>query len=460
MKKTRLLLIALFSIFAVLLLTKHTFAQDTYRSSLLKGIKAKVGALAFSPDGTLLASGNHGKIRLWDVTSQRERLTFSRDTNKVIALAFLMDGKTVASVDKDGTLRLWDTATGDLRTTFMRLMENPTVLGFSPNGTTLAAADWTGNLYLWDTATGRKIFSRLTEHIGTVSALAFTPDSRTVISGGRDGACRTWDVATGVLQLGNQVGQASAEWVLVVSADGSTFAGGIPADPEVGIQVWHAKSGDQIASITPKHAGSDWVLAISPDGTRLANGGRDGKVFVVDTATGKDIMRFTEHTDGINTLMFSPDGNRLASSSRDGEILVWDIGSGEILLALADYCGYLAFSPDGKTLASVGRGINLWILETGDRITLTTYEGIGVKALIFSPDSKTLVTGGRSLRSWDVATGALTVDLDPYLDESDLRLIQSLVFSPDGKTLAIGDWENVILWDWERIAFWGTPFDR
>jgi WD40 repeat protein len=83
--------------------------------------------LDFSPDGQLLASGGHSEIRLWDVAAQRERLTFSRHTNTVRALAFLMDNKTLASADKDGAIRLWDTATGDLRATGTKLIGNPDI---------------------------------------------------------------------------------------------------------------------------------------------------------------------------------------------------------------------------------------------------------------------------------------------------------------------------------------------
>ena len=446
------------------------------RRGTFRGHKGKVSALAFSPDGKRLASGTHGEIRLWDVALQRELLTFSKQTNKVLALVFLADGKTLASVDKDGTLRLWDADTGELRTSFTRLIENPKAVAFSPNGTILAAGNWAGNLQAWETATGREIFSRLTAHIGVVSTLAFTPNGETIASGGWDGTFRVWDVATRVLQLSNQVGRATANWELalstdgyiftggspwelVVSVDGSTFAGGIPADADATIQVWDAVTGNQKTSLVPKHIGGEWVLAISPDGTQLASGGRDGKIFIMETDTGEELVSLTGHTSGINTLVFSPDGTHLASSGRDGKIRLWDTGTGDTLLTLTDECGSLAFSTDGKILASAGTGVKLWHLKTGFlMVVLSEYDQL--KALAFSPDGRALVGAGSGFEVWDVATGSLVADLTDYFYDQRLGKLLTIAFSPDGKTLASGGWDGIFLWEWNKIASWGIPVDE
>ena len=441
--------------------------------------KAKVRALTFSPDGKKLASGTHGEICLWDVALQLKRLTFNRYTNKVLALAFLADGKTLASADKDGTLRLWDADTGELRTSFTRLMENPKALAFSPNGTTLTAANWAGNLQAWKTATGHEIFSRLTGHTGVVSTLAFTPNGETIASGGWDGTLRIWDVATRNMQQGNEAGDATANWEFVhstedytlrggapweveVSADGSTFAGGTLADDvNATIQLWDAVTGKQTGTIVPKHTRSEWVLAISPDGTRLASGGRDGKILIMDTGTGKELASLTEHTDRISTLMFSPDGTRLASSGEDAKLLLWDVDTGNTILTLNDECGQLAFSSDGKILASAGAGVKLWNIETGLlMVTLSKHEVMLIEALTFSPDGKALLGAGSGFKVWDVATGNLIADLTEYFHAQRLGRFLTVVFSPDGETLASGGWDGIFLWEWDKIASWGIPVDE
>jgi WD40 repeat protein len=67
-----------------------------------------VYALAFSPDGKLLAAAHGSTVKLWDVASGQPRHAFHGHSRKVLALAFSPDGLTLASGGADGTVRLWD----------------------------------------------------------------------------------------------------------------------------------------------------------------------------------------------------------------------------------------------------------------------------------------------------------------------------------------------------------------
>jgi WD40 repeat protein len=148
-----------------------------------------VYAVAFSPDGTLIATASgDGTARTWETATGRQITTFAGHNRTVSAVAFSPDGTLIATGSDDNTARTWDTATGQQRTMLTGHESCVNAVAFSPDGTLIATASADGTAFIWDTATGA--------HLATLVALpgggyaTLLPDGRYKVDG--DPTDRVW----------------------------------------------------------------------------------------------------------------------------------------------------------------------------------------------------------------------------------------------------------------------------
>jgi len=298
-------------------------------SDVLTGHKRQVFSVAFSPDGTILASGSEDRtIKLWDVKTGTEILTLTWHDKPISSVAFSPDGTILASGSWDGAIKLWDVKTG---TEILTLGHDKSIssVAFSPDGTILAAGlgDYTiKQVKLWNVKTGTEIGTLIGDRGGSVTSVVFSPDGTILAAGSADHTIKLWNVKTGT-QIGTLTGH------------------------------------DRYIS----------SVAFSPDGTMLASGSWDHTIKLWDVKTGIKI-RTTRHWNSVSSVTFSPDGTILVSSGSSNETInFWDVKTGTQIGTLTGHKGTtvysLEFNPDGTILASgsgnplSGKGaIRLWHL--------------------------------------------------------------------------------------------------
>ena len=285
------------------------------------------------------------------------------------AVAFSPDGRMLASAGNDKAVRLWYLATGENVGTLTGHADVVRAVAFSPDGQLLASAGDDKAVRLWYLGTGQ-ILRALTGHTGLgsrVSAVAFSPDGRMLASGGGDKTVRLWDVATGqtVRVLTGHSGRILGVEGLAFSPDGRMLASG---GGDKTVRLWHVATGQTVRVLTG-HSGTAgvWAVAFGPDGRLLASaGGRDKTVRLWDVATGQTVHTLTGHTGAVRAVAFSPDGRLLASGSHDKTVRLWSPATGQTVHILTGHSGLsgveaVAFSPDGSQLASAsGSTVQLW----------------------------------------------------------------------------------------------------
>jgi WD40 repeat protein len=415
----------------------------------LQGPGQTVDAVAWSPDGKLLATGDYegksgvGSIRLWDTATGKE-LRHIEGSWWAESLLFTADGMTLISGDGSGIIRLWDVATLEDRSPAAGNDSVISCLALSPDGKTLAYDHHRG-IGIWDVATRREVGTLP----GYASSFAFTSDSKMLAggaAGGDNNAIRLWDVArrTPVRTLSIDLKKLDLKWFniyrVAFAPDGKTLAscgeGPSPKAKSVRLEfvhLWDPATGSELRRLEFQDNADDFVTVeavdFSPDGQTLIASAwaetKAGRVRVWDVATGKVL---TEVTTAINSwfptwergklqsprvpprVVFSPDGRLLALNCAEKSIPVWEAVTGRERCRLEGHDGATAcvvFAPDGRTLASAGydQTIRLWDVETGKELRKLTGHRGKPNALAFTPDGKTLISGGydTTVLFWDVA---------------------------------------------------------
>jgi len=359
-----------------------------------------VKAVAYSPDGKILASGGYDKLRFWDVATGRE----------VQAFPEVWQGGGFCSA-----------------------------FAFAPDGTTLAAGSgWSsssGPIHLWNVATGKQVFQ--TANAGRpgqsryLQSLAFSPDGTTIAAAYGDRSISLLDARSGDALLDLQLGKKGCPCI-AFSPDGSLLASGIDKEGVGTIGIWNLETGQPPLVINAEHGRGAHSLAFAPDGKTLYSGGHkrtaieDGsqknvsrkmsEIRIWDATTGRRIgvLEAYELGSGGCVIRVSKDGRSVFCAS-DREIRIWDAATGKLVRAfpwLGTVRGshMLAVSPDGGTLATATykNAIQLWDVRTGKPLVSFSNGHMGpVNSVAYSNDGKFIATAGGdgTARLWNATTG-------------------------------------------------------
>jgi WD40 repeat protein len=403
-----------------------------------------VNAVAFSPDGTLLATAqSNGGVALFRAASHTTDGDLTTNGAPVTAVAFDPAGNEVAGVTLDGAVYVWNLKSHQSTHSSIGANASLFTVAFSPDGSRLAVGgqlvNATGVNGVVDVYTTSLRSPQTYSDPGfKVNHLAFNPSSNLLAAADDNSQVVLLNVADlqsrGALHLSSPVNAVS------FNLSGSLVATG---DAGGSVQLWNTSSLREIGP--PMEDGSSvYSVTFSPDGQGLAAGGSAGNVLIW-SATGRTAQSSTMSGPGQVQLSISSDGKLLATADTDGSIDVRSLVKGRSpgLLTTREPLTSVAFAPHNATLLAIGeQSGSVALYDTSSNHSSnhsTTLPDIdsSVNNAAFSPDGESLAVGhdNGTVTLWNLRTRKATAHFK--VKNANTGGVVSLAFNPDGSALAV-----------------------
>src|SRR5439155_22020320 len=312
-------------------------------TATLKGHTEALYAVAFSPDGKLIATGSFDKtIKRWDLSGKEIRTLGGPPghQNLVLAVAFSHNGQMLASGSSDNSTKIWDVPSNSPLREFAFAAPVLTV-ATSADGTKVAGGGADGSIKVWNAADGKPA-QTIAGHSGTINGLAYSANNQLLASAGADHTLRFWNAADG--KPISTVIAHSGPLTAVAFHPNNTQAFSIGEDGT--LKFWQLPIAPSRA--LPAHVDAVTQIVESANGAQVLSAGADKMVRLSDFGNGQPVRQFTGPAAAVNTVALASNGNLVAGGTAEGRLFLWNAADAKGLAQRVAHGGgltSLAFHP-------------------------------------------------------------------------------------------------------------------
>jgi eukaryotic-like serine/threonine-protein kinase len=334
-----------------------------------------IESVRFSPDGQQIAScGGDGVLYLWDLASRQGWMAapcrfFDAEADSPVSVglwcvAYSPDGRWLATSARDGLIEIYDATVTPQRTLVPNIGKHAAVssLAFSRDGSRLAVARWAlernpGSFQIWDVS-GRRPVLLADVNCTNAHSISFSPD-QTQLAVGDEGKVDIVDAQTGRRQSQIELPPGYIAFVVHFAADGSLLvAKGHKSSMQVVLSVYDPKTGHEIRTLgEPYYPPHRLGTAFSERDGLVAtlHPEHSGAISLYEWPSGRLRSNSLEHRSSNDHMAFSPVESLLAVAVEKG-VELWNTTTCKevaFLTGLATTTGPVAFTADGRLVLAV-----------------------------------------------------------------------------------------------------------
>ncbi len=441
------------------LVTLDLHGTTPKESSSQSGHVAGVACVAYSPDGSRLASvGGDGALRVWSIGDNgaptplvkfEGQMKPGATFTPLTGVAFAPDGRYVAGVGADGVVRVYDIQTKSEVRGLRGHVDWVAAVAFSPDGRYIASVGVEKDKAL-------RIFElpplEITGgggHARAVMAVAVSPNGKYTATAGTDQTIKVWDIATGK-EVSTLIGNADEPFTITFMGNDAVVMGGrVPVGSTGRLHFWRSSPPGSLTTSIP--TGEVYTVVANADGSKVAAWAAHPAVgdnvknnaFEIYEAKGNPLSKpwQTDNKRKVLAVTFTPDLGWAVAGDETGTIRIWDLSKKDERIGadwplLVNPFVDLGITADKKTLVAADNKGLVYVAGVEKRETLAKFtpHKDGVRTLLVSPTGTTFLTvsNDREVKAWSLAAGDLKEPKAIRTWELPVG-VNGVAYTPDGK---------------------------